>query len=64
MSMVYSVYFAGKIPIIGVGGVSSGKDAFDKICAGASLIQVYTALVYQGPTLIPKIKKELTGLLR
>lgn len=54
----------GKIPIIGVGGVSSGKDAFEKICAGASLIQVYTALVFQGPTLVPRMKGELATLLR
>ncbi|GFY53686.1 dihydroorotate dehydrogenase [Trichonephila inaurata madagascariensis] len=53
----------GQIPIIGVGGVSSGKDAFEKIKAGASLIQLYTALSYEGPPVIGKIKRELKELL-
>jgi dihydroorotate dehydrogenase len=53
----------GKLPIIGVGGVSSGADAYAKICAGASLVQLYTALVYQGPGLVERIKSELTALL-
>ena len=39
----------GQIPIIGVGGVFTGDDAFEKIKAGASLVQIYTALVYEGP---------------
>ncbi|VDK51957.1 unnamed protein product [Gongylonema pulchrum] len=39
---------AGKVPIIGCGGVSSGQDAYDKIRAGASLIQLYSSLLYQG----------------
>lgn len=38
----------GKIPIIGVGGIFNGKDAFDKIVAGASAIQLYTSLIYHG----------------
>ena len=54
----------GSLPIIGVGGVSSGQDAYDKILAGASLIQLYTALVYEGPPLVTRIKRELTQLLR
>lgn len=54
----------GTLPIIGVGGVSSGKDAYDKIRAGASLIQLYTALVYEGPVVVQRIKKELADLLR
>lgn len=49
----------GKLPIIGVGGVSSAQDAYDKIKAGASLIQIYSGLVFHGPALIPSI---LTGL--
>lgn len=53
----------GKIPIIGVGGVSSGRDAYEKIKAGASLVEVYTAFSYKGPSLVPKIKKELAALL-
>jgi len=51
------------IPIIGVGGVSNGADAFEKIKAGASLIQIYTGLVYQGPGMIRQIKQELAELL-
>lgn len=43
---------AGQLPIIGVGGIISGKDAADKIAAGASLVQLYSGLIYQGPTLI------------
>ncbi|XP_051565229.1 dihydroorotate dehydrogenase (quinone), mitochondrial isoform X2 [Myxocyprinus asiaticus] len=54
----------GKVPIIGVGGVASGQDALDKICAGASLVQLYTALVYQGPPVVNKIKRELDDLLK
>ncbi|KAL2088466.1 hypothetical protein ACEWY4_015365 [Coilia grayii] len=55
---------AGKIPIVGVGGVASGQDALDKIRAGASLVQLYTALVYQGPPVVTKIKRELEQLLQ
>lgn len=53
----------GKLPIIGVGGVCSGQDAYDKIRAGASLVQLYTALVYEGPPVVKKIKRELGELL-
>ncbi len=53
----------GKVPLIGVGGISSGADAYRKICAGASLVQLYTALIYQGPELITRIKRELAALL-
>ena len=54
----------GKIPLIGCGGVSSGADAYAKIRAGASLVQLYTALIYQGPALIPRINRELAALLK
>ncbi len=54
----------GKLPLIGVGGVTSGADAYRKIRAGASLVQLYTALVYRGPTLVGRIKNELAQLLR
>lgn len=57
-------YILGKIPIIGVGGVFSGQDAYEKILAGASAVQIYTALIYHGPPVITKIKRELTELLR
>ena len=49
----------GKIHIIGVGGVNSGKAAYEKILAGASLLQLYTSFVYRGPSTAKKIKKEL-----
>lgn len=54
----------GKVPIIGVGGVTSGKDAYLKIRAGASLIEAYTAFSYQGPSFVPKVKRELAECLR
>ena len=54
----------GRIPLIGVGGVASGADAYRKIRAGASLVQLYTGLVYGGPALVPGIKTELARLLR
>lgn len=54
----------GRLPIVGVGGVSSGGDAYAKIRAGASLVQLYTALVYEGPGLVGRIKRELASLLK
>ena len=53
-----------KIPIIGVGGVNSGKSAYEKIIAGASLLQLYTAFVYRGPSAAKDIKKELIQILK
>jgi dihydroorotate dehydrogenase len=53
----------GRVPIVGVGGISSATDAYAKIRAGASLVQLYTALVYQGPGLIERIKRELASML-
>lgn len=49
----------GAFPIIGVGGVFSAKDASEKLDAGASLVQVYSGMVYEGPFLIKNIKKGL-----
>lgn len=54
----------GKMPIIGVGGIESGQDAYARIRAGASLVQLYTALVYKGPGLVPEIKRDLAKLLQ
>ena len=54
----------GKIPIIGVGGISSGKSAYEKIISGASLLQLYTGLVYKGPAVVKEIKKELIQILK
>ncbi|XP_073054534.1 dihydroorotate dehydrogenase (quinone), mitochondrial isoform X3 [Primulina eburnea] len=53
----------GKIPLIGCGGICSGEDAYKKIRAGATLVQLYTAFAYGGPALIPKIKAELAQCL-
>lgn len=52
----------GKVPIIGVGGIFTGKDAFDKIRAGANLIQVYTGMIYRGPSIARLINQELLQL--
>jgi dihydroorotate dehydrogenase len=54
----------GRIPLIGAGGVASGADAYGKIRAGASLVQLYTALVYHGPGLVARINDELAALLK
>ena len=54
----------GKIPIIGVGGVNSGESAYEKIIAGASLLQLYTSFVYKGPSVAKEIKKELIQILK
>lgn len=48
----------GKTVIIGVGGISSGEEAFEKILAGASVVQIYTSFIYHGPPIVTKIKKE------
>ena len=53
----------GKLPLIGVGGISSAEDAYAKIRAGASAVQLYSALVYHGLSLIPKIAHGLDALL-
>ena len=55
--------FKGKIKIIGVGGVDSGKSAYDKFLSGADYIQLYTGMVYQGPNIVGIIKKELREIL-
>ena len=54
----------GKIPLIGIGGICSAATALDKIKAGATLLQVYTGLIYEGPALIGQIKAGLTDALR
>jgi dihydroorotate dehydrogenase len=53
----------GKIPLIGVGGIASGVDAYEKIRHGASLVQLYTALIYEGPMLGRRIARDLDALL-
>ena len=52
------------LPIIGVGGVASAEDAYEKIRAGASLVQLYTGLIYAGPGLPRRVSRGLAGLLR
>lgn len=54
----------GKVPIIGAGGIAGGADAYAMIRAGASLVQIYSALVFHGPALVPRIKTELAAHLR
>lgn len=54
----------GQIPLIGVGGVSNAFEFYEKIKSGASLVQIYTALTYQGPTIINQILSELINLLK
>ncbi|MGH7045933.1 MAG: quinone-dependent dihydroorotate dehydrogenase [Stellaceae bacterium] len=53
----------GRLPLIGVGGVARAEDAYAKICAGASLVQLYTALVFEGPALIRRVGDGLAALL-
>ena len=53
-----------KTKIIGVGGVSNGQDAFEKITSGATLVQLYTGMVYRGPRIASKISTELIDLLK
>ena len=54
----------GSVPLIGVGGIASGADAYAKIRAGASAVQLYTGLIYAGTALVTRIKRELAVLLR
>ena len=64
--MIKKVYTMtdGSVPIVGVGGVSSAEDAYEKIRAGASLVQLYTGLVYNGLGLIRRMKTDLCKLLQ
>ena len=55
--------FKNKIKIIGVGGIDSGKSAYEKFISGASYIQLYTGMVYQGPNIVNKISEELYEIL-
>ncbi len=54
----------GTLPLIAVGGIASGQDAYDRIRAGAAAVQLYSALVYDGPGLVTRIKTDLAALLR
>ncbi len=55
---------AGRLPLIGVGGIASGADAYAKLRAGATAVQLYTGMVFHGPGLVVRIKTELAALLR
>ena len=54
----------GKLPIIGVGGVFTSEDAWKKICAGASLVQLYTGFIYEGPGVVKRINEGLAEIMR
>ncbi|MNS85061.1 Dihydroorotate dehydrogenase [compost metagenome] len=54
----------GRLPLIAVGGIESGADAWARIRAGASAVQVYSALIYEGPGLVGAIKRDLAARLR
>ncbi|HET9149107.1 MAG TPA: quinone-dependent dihydroorotate dehydrogenase [Alphaproteobacteria bacterium] len=54
----------GKLPLVGTGGIASGADAYAKIRAGASLVQLYSALVFHGPELVVRIKRDLAARLK
>ena len=55
---------AGRLPLIAVGGIDSGAEAYDRIRAGASAVQLYSALVFEGPGLVGRIKRDLAARLR
>jgi dihydroorotate dehydrogenase len=52
---------AGRIPLIGVGGILGGADAKAKVDAGASLVQIYTGFIFRGPDLIAEARRALKG---
>lgn len=54
----------GRLPLIGVGGIASGADAYARIRAGACAIQLYSGLIFEGPGLVGRIKRELAACLR
>jgi dihydroorotate dehydrogenase len=54
----------GRLPIIGVGGVFTAEDAWEKICAGASLLQLYTGFIYEGPGVTRRINEGLAEVLK
>ena len=53
-----------RVKIIGVGGVDSGRSAYNKIINGANLVQLYTGMVYKGPNIASKISNELIDILK
>lgn len=63
ISTIYR-YSSGNLPVIGVGGVFSAEDAFEKIAAGASLVQAYTGFIYSGPTFARDVNEGLARILK
>jgi dihydroorotate dehydrogenase len=53
----------GRVPIVGVGGIFTAEDAYERVRSGATLVQVYTALVYDGPGVFRRISRGLVRLL-
>jgi dihydroorotate dehydrogenase len=62
ISFIYQLT-SGRLPIIGVGGVFSAEDAWGKICAGASLVQLYTGFIYEGPGVVRRINEGLLAIM-
>jgi dihydroorotate dehydrogenase len=62
LARVYALT-GGAVPLIGVGGIASGPQAYEKIRAGATAVQLYTGLIYGGTALVTRIKRELAVLL-
>ena len=63
IALIYRIT-KGALPIIGVGGIFTAADAWEKICAGASLVQLYTGFIYQGPTVARQINEGLAEILQ
>jgi dihydroorotate dehydrogenase len=57
-------HVGGTVPIVGVGGIFSADDAYERLRAGASLVQIYTGLIYEGPGLVARILRGLDERLR
>ncbi|HXT62523.1 MAG TPA: quinone-dependent dihydroorotate dehydrogenase [Pyrinomonadaceae bacterium] len=62
IAMIYRLT-SGALPIIGVGGIFTAQDAWEKICAGASLVQLYTGFIYEGPGIARRVNEGLRGIL-
>jgi dihydroorotate dehydrogenase len=54
-----ALHLGGRVPLIGVGGIATGADAYAKIRAGATAVQLYTAMIYQGPGVVGRLVREL-----
>ena len=64
MLRAFAAVSAGRVALIGAGGIASGADAYERIRAGACAVQLYSALVFEGPGLVVRIRRELAQLLR